>query len=161
MPGAWARWPGPSGGLGRVEAPLNTWDQVVDAFLKQLDLMFATRALPGPASASHDDHIICNWYAPMMTTMMISVHLTSPRGTGMSGSGSTLFTSVLSMCPETFLGTATVTRSMLLCPMFRASDHAGSSSQTSPPPVKAPAKPTASRRFLAPERCVLSSDEPS
>lgn len=35
--------------------------RVVDAFKKQLDLIFATKARRTPASDSFDDHILCNW----------------------------------------------------------------------------------------------------
>jgi len=37
-----------------------TW-QIVDAFLKQLDLMFATKGGKRPATENFEDHILCNW----------------------------------------------------------------------------------------------------
>lgn len=37
-----------------------TW-QIVDAFLKQLDLMFATKGGKRPATENYEDHILCNW----------------------------------------------------------------------------------------------------
>jgi len=37
-----------------------TW-QIVDAFLKQLDLMFATKETKRPAYENYEDHILCNW----------------------------------------------------------------------------------------------------
>lgn len=48
--------------------------RVVDAFKKQLDLMFSTKTRRTPASDCFDDHIICNW----VTFPGIRLSYTSP-----------------------------------------------------------------------------------
>lgn len=50
-----------------------TW-QIVDAFLKQLDLMFAKKSGKRPATESFEDHILCNW----VTFPYINGSYTSP-----------------------------------------------------------------------------------
>ncbi len=47
---------------------------VIDAFLKQLDAMFASKDTPRPASDAKDDHSVCNW----LTYKDICASYTSP-----------------------------------------------------------------------------------
>ena len=49
-----------TGSQAKAASGWSAWE-VVDAFLKQLDAMFATQEVPRPASDAKDDHSICNW----------------------------------------------------------------------------------------------------
>ena len=57
-------------------AEASTWEtwMIIDAFLKQLDTMFASKESPTPASDAKDDHSICNW----LTYKDICMSYTSP-----------------------------------------------------------------------------------
>ena len=57
-------------------AEASTWEtwMIIDAFLKQLDTMFASKDSPTPASDAKDDHSICNW----LTYKDICMSYTSP-----------------------------------------------------------------------------------
>ena len=49
-----------TGSQAKAASGWSAWE-IVDAFLKQLDAMFATQEVPRPASDAKDDHSICNW----------------------------------------------------------------------------------------------------
>ena len=73
VPQIWADPPRPSyseachvltgfitGSQAKAASGWATW-KIVDAFLKQLDLMFASKTKKSPATDTYIDHVICDW----------------------------------------------------------------------------------------------------
>jgi monoamine oxidase len=88
-----------TGGQAQAASTWPAW-KVVDAFVKQLDLMFAIDSKrTSPATAAKDDHIVCNW----VTYPHIRQSYTSPHpgsGARMAAFSRAYHGGLLAMCGE-------------------------------------------------------------